>query len=94
MSAKALTTRSPSGGASGPVRAERLGEAQPFGAIVVAMLEQMLGELDLGPAARAGLGSRTIAPRSSPPAARDQQRRDQSTPEPRSAVASIAITAK
>ncbi len=31
--------------------AEGVGEAQPFGAIVVAMLEQMLGELDLEPAA-------------------------------------------
>ena len=37
----------------GPDAADRVGEAQPFGAIIVAMLEQMLGELDLGPAARA-----------------------------------------
>ena len=62
MSANALTTRSPSGAASGPLAPERVGEAQPFGAIIVAMLEQMLGELDLGPAARAArLGSSTIA---------------------------------
>ena len=53
-SAKALTIRSPSGGASGPGAAQRFGEAQPFGAIIVAMLEQMLGELDLEPAARPG----------------------------------------
>ena len=32
--------------------AERIGKAKPFGAIVVAVLEQMLGELDLEPAAR------------------------------------------
>ena len=37
----------------GPGAAERRGEAQPFGAIIVAMLEQMLGQLDLEPGARA-----------------------------------------
>ena len=33
---------------------DRLGEAKPLGAIIVAVLEQMLGELDLDPAARPG----------------------------------------
>ena len=40
------------GGCFGPGEAERLGKAQPFGAIVVAMLEQVLGQHDLGPAAQ------------------------------------------
>jgi hypothetical protein len=39
-----------------PAVAERLGEAQPFGAVIVAMLEQVLGDLDLYPTPRAGAG--------------------------------------
>ena len=52
-----------------PRAADGVGEAQPFGAIIVAMLEQMLGELDLGPAARAGRRERVPSPRRSSPRA-------------------------
>ena len=95
MSAKALTIRSLSGGASGPGAAQRFGEPQPFGPIIVAVLEQMLGELHLDPAARAGAGDEHHRGdghdgEHARPSALD----DQSTPVPRSAVARIAITAK
>ncbi len=42
MSATAWTMRSRSGARGGPSAAHRVGEAQPFGAVVVAMLEQVL----------------------------------------------------
>src|SRR3954454_133148 len=39
-----------------PGPSERLSETEPFGAIIVSMLEQMLGELDLYPPASSGTG--------------------------------------
>ena len=64
----------------GPGRADRLGEAQPFGAIVVAMLEEMLGDLDLGPAARPARRQQdhrrdASSPRAAQPAAPGSSRR-------------------
>ena len=51
MSAKARTTRSLKRRRLGPGQAQGFGETKPLGAIVVSMLEQMLGELELHPAA-------------------------------------------
>ena len=67
--------------------AERFGEPEPLGAIVVPMLEQMLGELDLGPAARPALGMRTIAPTvitasTAPSVTRTNRRRYREAPSP------------
>ena len=68
MSASALTTRSSSGAALRRRAADRVGEAQPFLAIIVAMLEQMLGERDPEPGAQ-------LAPRAAAPARPASSRR-------------------
>ena len=51
-SAIALTMRRSSGSAPVARRAERRGEALPFGAIIVAVAEEMLGDLHLEPGAQ------------------------------------------
>ena len=95
MSAKALTTPLAERRRVGPDAADGVGEAQPFGAIIVAVLEQMLGELDLGPAARARpTAAAPSPPRSCAASTATAAARDQSQPVPRSAVARIVITAK
>ena len=53
-SAKALTIRSDKGRRVGAERPERIGKAQPLAAIIVAVLEEVLGDFDLQPAARSG----------------------------------------
>ena len=77
-----------------PGATQRGGEAQPFGAIIVAVLEQMLGEFDLGPAARAGARQQHHGADGHHRQQRDQQAAHQSQPVPRNAVARTVITAK
>ena len=60
MSASALTTRSSSEAPALALAADRVGEAQPFLAVIVAMLEQMLGEDR--PAARRAASPRAAGP--------------------------------